>query len=70
MGRQGWRYFGPLEENQKENMIHELDALVAHLYGLSESQLIHIFKTFRRNWDYETRLRGVLRHFNRWRAKL
>ena len=34
-------------------MIHELDAVVAHLYGLSEPQLFHIFKTFHEGWDYQ-----------------
>jgi len=61
---------GPLDDSQKENMIHELDAVAAHLYGLNESQLTHIFETFRVNWNYEHRLSGVLLHFNNWRSKL
>ena len=44
-------------------MIHELDAVVAHLYGLSEPQLVHIFETFHEGWDYHERLEGVFRHF-------
>ena len=35
---------GPLDEAEKEDHIHELDAVVSHLYGLSKSQLIHILK--------------------------
>ena len=41
--------YGPIEESDKEAMIYELDAPVAQLYGLSESQLTHIFKPFM--WD-------------------
>jgi len=44
-------------------MIAELDAVVAHLYGLSPKQLVHIFETFHEGWDYEPRLRQVLRHY-------
>ena len=43
-----------------------LDALVARLYGLTEKQLIHIFETFHEGWDYDSRLRSVLKHFGRW----
>ena len=42
----------------------ELDAVVACLYGLSEPQLIHIFKTFHKNWDFEVRLKRTLNHFH------
>ncbi len=58
---------GPLAEDEKNDMIHELDAIVACLYGLDENQLIHIFKTFHEGWDYDARLTGVHRHFQRWR---
>jgi hypothetical protein len=57
---------GPLPEDEKEDMIHELDAVVAHLYGLSEKHLTHIFETFHEGWDYEECLRATLRHFRRW----
>ena len=50
-------------------MIEELDAVVAHLYGLSDKQLIHIFETFHIGWDYEERLRSTLKHFNSWGQK-
>ena len=61
--------YGSLMDDEKEDMIHELDAVVAHLYGLSESQLVHIYETFHEGWDYQTRLDGVLRHFHAWRGK-
>jgi hypothetical protein len=57
---------GPLAEDEKQDMIAELDAVVAHLYGLSEPQLVHIFETFHEGWDYEPRLKAVLRHFRAW----
>ena len=60
---------GPLPADEKEDMIHELDAVVAHLYGLSESQLVHIFETFHEGWDYQDRLDGVRRHFHEWRSR-
>ena len=57
---------GPLDEAEKEDHIHELDAVVSHLYGLSKSQLIHIFETFHEGWDFEPRLSGVMHHYQAW----
>jgi hypothetical protein len=57
---------GPLPPDERQDMIDELDAVVAHLYGLSEPQLTHIFETFHEGWDYEERLRAVLKHFRKW----
>ena len=62
--------YGYLETDQKEDMIHELDAVVARLYELSEQQLVHIFETFHRGWDYQTRLDCVLRHFLSWKKRI
>ncbi len=56
---------GPLAPDEKEDMTHELDAVVAHLYGLSEKHLVHIFETFHEGWDHEPRLRATLRHFRK-----
>jgi len=61
--------YGRLEEDEKEDMIHELDAVSAHHYGLSEKHLIHIFETFHDGWDYGERLRGVLKHYHEWSLK-
>ena len=61
--------YGPLDADEKEDMIHELDAVSAHLYGLDERQLVHIFATFHENWDYHDRLEGVLRHFRAWNGQ-
>jgi len=53
----------------KGDLIAELDALVALLYGLDESQVTHIFETFHRGWDYKPRLEAVLMHFESWKGK-
>jgi hypothetical protein len=54
---------GPLHDGEKQDMIAELDAIVAHLYGLAEKQLVHIFETFHEGWDYKPRLNAVLQYF-------
>lgn len=61
---------GSLEKAEKDDRVHELDAAVAHLYGLSESQLIHIFETFYEGWDFESRLSSVMRHYQAWKTRL
>ena len=61
--------WGPLATDEKKDMIHELDAVVSHLYGLNESQVVHIFETFHEGWDYESRLNGVRRHFRAWKNR-
>lgn len=60
---------GPLASDEKEDMIHELDAVVAHLYGLSEKHLIHIFESFHEGWDCQERLRATLKHFREWKRR-
>ena len=60
---------GSLAVDEKEDMIYELDAVVAHLYELSEPQLVHIYETFHEGWDYQERLDGVLRHFHAWKGR-
>jgi hypothetical protein len=60
---------GPLAADEKENIIHELDGVVAHLYGLSEKQLVHVFETFHEGWDYDARLRATVRHYREWKKR-
>lgn len=62
--------YGLLDLDDKQDKIHELDAVVAHLYGLSEPQLIHIFETFHIGWDYQSRLSAVLKHYYAWSGKV
>ena len=54
---------------EKDNLVAELDALVALLYGLSKEQTAHIFETFHRGWDYKPRLDAVLDHYAAWKDK-
>lgn len=61
--------YGPLPEDQKDDHIHELDAVMAHLYGLTGPHLVHIFETFHEGWDYEKRLRATLVHYEAWRKR-
>lgn len=60
---------GRVEEAEKDNLIHELDATVAHLYGLDEGQLVHVFETFHEGWDYADRLDSTLKHYRRLAGK-
>jgi hypothetical protein len=72
---------GPLDGSTWIDMICELDAVVAHLYGLEEKHLRHIFETFHEGWepgtqanhptlgDFNSRLERTLEHFRRWRQK-
>jgi hypothetical protein len=47
-----------------DSLVAELDALVAHVYGLDRADVIHIFQTFHRGWNYEPRLEKVLVYFD------
>lgn len=54
---------------EKADLVAELDALVGLLYGLTEDQVEHVFATFHRGWNYETRLDAVLKHYRAWKGK-
>ena len=56
---------GPMPADMRQDMLDELDALVARLYGLSENQLTHLFETFHEGWDFAPRLAAVMEHFRR-----
>ena len=53
----------------REAAIAELDALSALLYGLDWDDVVHIFETFHRGWDYTERLAAVQVHFDRWESE-
>ncbi|MEV0615648.1 hypothetical protein AB0I81_20200 [Nonomuraea sp. NPDC050404] len=57
-------------EEEKADLVTELDAIVALLYGLDRGAVIHIFETFHRGWDYTERLAAVLRHHQAWKGKV
>lgn len=60
---------GPVAADDKQDMIHELDAVVAHLYGLTQDHLSHIFETFHVGWQYRDHLDQTLRHYHAWGLK-
>lgn len=60
---------GPLESDEKQDLVRELDAVVALLYGLDTVLLRHIFETFHEGWDFEEDLRATLRHFMAWKKR-
>ena len=46
----------------KDDLIAELDAVVALLYGLERDDVEHVFETFHRGWDYQPGSAAVLDH--------
>ncbi len=58
----------PSEADERQALIHELDAVVARLYGLTEAELRHVFQTFHEGWDYEAQLLDTLKQFARLEA--
>ncbi|MCL4197716.1 MAG: hypothetical protein KJZ69_09525 [Phycisphaerales bacterium] len=68
---------GPVEEEERFELICELDAVAARLYGLEERHLHHIFETFHEGWapgttashhtlgEYDQRLRETIMAFGR-----
>ena len=62
--------YGPLDHEAKREKIYELDAVVAHLYGLTREHVEVIFETFHEGWDYEERLERVLDHYGSWADRL
>jgi hypothetical protein len=51
---------------KRADLIAELDALVSLLYGLERDQVVHVFETFHRGWDYGPRLDAVLSYYDQW----
>jgi hypothetical protein len=72
---------GPLDPGEKFDLICELDAVVAHLYGLDRRQLAHIFETFHEGWapgttanhptlgEYDRRLKTTMEHYKHWNKR-
>ena len=50
-------------DTEKDDLIAELDAQVAHLYGLKEHDLAVIYTTFHEKTDHSARHAAVLEHF-------
>lgn len=56
------------EDSVRSDLLAELDAVVALLYGLTEEQVEQVFATFHRGWDYRPRLDSVLAHYTAWKG--
>ena len=56
---------GQVKESERVIALSEIDALVAHMYGLTRTQLEHVFKTFHRGWDFAPRLEMVLSFYDK-----
>ena len=57
---------GPLETG---DLLAELDACVAYLYGLDENDMETIYSTFSESVDYSGRQEAVLNHYRRIRRR-
>lgn len=55
------------DETERDDLIAELDAAVALLYGLDRSDLRVIYTTFHEGADYSARMEAVLAHYERLR---
>ena len=53
------------DEATKQDLICELDACVANLFGLDEDDLAVVYETFHEGADYSERHVAVLAHFRR-----
>ncbi len=60
---------GKLKPDEKTDHVNELDALVAHLYGLTTTHLRVIYETFHEGWDFECQFRNTLKHFEAWKGR-
>ena len=57
------------DDAAKYDLVCELDACVAVLYGLDESDLGVVYETFHKGADYSARHEAVLGHFRRWQRQ-
>lgn len=56
------------DQEERDDLVAELDALVCLLYGLTHEDIRHVFATFHRGWDFEARLKRVLEHCLKWKG--
>lgn len=57
------------DDATRQNLICELDACVAILYGLDEDDLAVVYQTFHEGADYSDRHTAVLAHFRSWQQQ-
>ena len=56
-------------DDTKYDLVCELDACVALLYDLDESDLAVVYETFQEGANYSARHAAVLDHFRRWQRQ-
>ena len=61
--------YGKIGNEEKGEMIAELDSLVSIAYNLEKAEIIHIFESFHKNWDFYERLNKVLKYYDYWKSK-
>lgn len=57
---------GGIDDDARPELLAELDAVVAHLYGLSEDDLTHVFETFHTGWDHVPHMTRSREHYKKW----
>jgi hypothetical protein len=57
-----------ISEENKGELIVELDALSAIAYDLERSQVEYLYSNFHRGWDFKPRLKKVLEYFDQWKG--
>jgi len=57
--------FNEIKDNQKQDYIVELDALVAMAYGLERKDINEIFETFHKSWKFEDELKETISIFEK-----
>lgn len=60
---------GAVPQDEQDDLVAELDAVVAYLYGLSAGQLRHVFETFHEGWDPTDRVERTLAHYEEWEGR-
>jgi hypothetical protein len=57
-------------DEERQGLVAELDAVVAHLYDLDDDDLGVIYDTFHTGADYSERYAQVLQYFRSWRKRV
>jgi len=58
----------PVASDERLDLVTELDATVALLYGLEEAELVQIFQTFHEGWDFGDQLDATLKHYHQLKS--
>lgn len=61
---------GPVHEPRRRAHVHELDAVVAHLYGLDREHVAVLFETFHESRAMDERSTCVLEWYDEWEARV